>query len=125
MSSGMGSLSAVTRLMRASGGTPFGGGGALPFGALLTSARDLHPPHRLERRAELGREELRLFPRREVAALFDLVVVDEFRVCPLRPAPRGLVLLAGEHGHRNGNGDALGVEEAALVFPIEARRRDP
>jgi hypothetical protein len=36
-----------------------------------------------------------------------------------------LILLAGKDGHGNGDGDALGVEEATLVFPIEARGRDP
>jgi hypothetical protein len=36
-----------------------------------------------------------------------------------------LILLAGKDGHGHRNRDALGVEEATLVFPIEARRRDP
>ncbi len=61
----------------------------------------------------------------EVAALVDFVEVDEVGVRLLGPAPRRLILLAGKDGHRNGDGDALGVEEATLVLPIETRRGDP
>src|SRR5207247_5424435 len=49
----------------------------------MTRALARHPPHdidlpqRLERRAHLRREELRLFPRREVPALVRLVEVGE------------------------------------------------
>src|SRR5687768_5633916 len=77
-----------------------------------------------ERRAELGCEQTWLLPCREVAAPVHLVVVDQLRICALRPAPGGLVLLSGEHGYRNWNGDALGVEESTFVFPIQARRGD-
>src|SRR5262245_23750549 len=78
-----------------------------------------------EARADLFGEELRLFPGGEVAALVDLVVVDEVGVGPFGPAPRRLVLLARKdaRGHRDGH--ALGIEEATLVFPIQTRRRDP
>jgi len=62
---------------------------------------------------------LRLFPGREVAALVDPVVIDEFGIRPLRPTPRGLILLAGEDAHGSRDGDILGVEIAELVFPIE------
>src|SRR5215467_12821727 len=78
-----------------------------------------------ERRADLFGEELRLFPGGEVAALVDLVVVDEVGVGPLGPAPRRLVLLAREDARGHRDGDALGVEEATPVFPVEAGRRDP
>src|SRR5215472_1204459 len=78
-----------------------------------------------ERRADLFGEQLRLFPGGEVAALVDLVVVDEVGVGPFGPAPRCLILLAGKDAHGHRDGDALGVEEAALVLPIETRRRDP
>src|SRR4051794_8203640 len=77
-----------------------------------------------ERCAQLLGEELRLLPGGEVAALVDFVEVDEVGICPLGPAPRRLILLAGKDAHGNGDGDALGVEEAPLVFPVEARRRD-
>ena len=60
-----------------------------------------------------------------MAALIDLVVVDEVGVGPLGPAPRRLILLAGKHAHGHRDGDALGVEEATLVFPVETGRRDP
>jgi len=56
---------------------------------------------------------LRLLPGREVAALVDLVVVDEIGVGLLGPAPRRLILLARKDSDDNGDGDALGVEEAA------------
>src|SRR5215831_2348999 len=78
-----------------------------------------------ERRADLFGEELRLFPGGEVAALVDLVEVDELRVGPLGPAPRRLILLAREDAHGHRDGDALGVEEATLVLPVETRRGDP
>src|SRR4029453_5955550 len=41
---------------------------------------------RSERRADLFREELRLFPGREVAAFVHSVIVDELVVGPPRPA---------------------------------------
>ena len=72
---------------------------------------------RPERGAELAGEQLRLLPRREVAPFVDLVVIEELGIGPLGPAPRSLILLAGEDGHRHRNRDALGVEKAALVFP--------
>src|SRR5215217_6344855 len=53
------------------------------------------------------------------------VEVDQVGVGLLGPAPRGLVLLAGKDGHGNRDGDALGVEKATPIFPIEPRRRDP
>ena len=49
---------------------------------------------RLERCAHLGGEKLRLFPGREVGALRQFVVVDELRICLLRPTARGLIELA-------------------------------
>ena len=58
-------------------------------------------------------------------AFVDLVVVDELGIRPLCPTPRRLILLAGKDAHGHRDGDALGVEKAALVFPIETRRRDP
>jgi hypothetical protein len=51
---------------------------------------------RLEGRAELLGEELRLFPRREVAAFVERVVVDEFGIRPLGPTPLGLNLAKAE-----------------------------
>src|SRR4029078_10946333 len=44
-------------------------------------------PQRLERRAQLRREECRFFPCREVSAAVDLVEVGEARVARLNPHP--------------------------------------
>src|SRR5215211_548267 len=76
-----------------------------------------------EGRAQLAHEEQRLLPRREVPASFDLVEVDQLGIRELGPATWGLILLARKDAHGHRDGDALGVEKAALVFPIEARRR--
>src|SRR6476620_1035202 len=51
---------------------------------------------RLERGSHLGREELRLLPGREVAALVGVVEVGEVGVPRLDPAPRGHEDLVGE-----------------------------
>src|SRR5437879_2660824 len=48
----------------------------------------LHLPQRLEPYAHLIHQKLRLFPRRKVPALVELVVMDELGIRPLRPAPR-------------------------------------
>src|SRR5215217_3398172 len=79
---------------------------------------------RSERRAELLGEQLGLFPGREVTAFFDLVEIDEVRVGPLGPTPRGLICLAGKDARGHRNRDALGVPKATLIFPIQTRRRD-
>src|SRR5262245_28452903 len=74
---------------------------------------------RLERRPQLGREDLRLLPRREVAALADLVVIDEFWIRPLCPAPRRLIEFIRKRGDGHRNGDAFRGEKDELAFPIE------
>src|SRR5215212_2180880 len=91
---------------------------------LSTRKRDLDDgsAQRPERRPELLAEDLRLLPGGKVAALVDFVEVDEVGVGLLCPAAGRLILLAGKDRHGDRNGDALGVEEAALVLPIEARR---
>src|SRR5690242_16162940 len=53
---------------------------------------------RAERRPDLGREQLRLFPGGEVAALVGLVEVGDVGVRLLDPAARGPEDLAGERG---------------------------
>src|SRR5690349_1520022 len=68
---------------------------------------------RPERRAQLGHEERRLLPRREVAALRERVVVNELRIRALRPAARRRVDLVGEGAHGDRDLDAPRVEEAA------------
>src|SRR5262245_48210455 len=97
-----------------------------PFHAELLARGLRARAERPECRAQLSPEDLRLLPRREVATLWHLVVVDERGVGPLGPAPGSLVLLAGEHRHGDRDlGDTLGIEEAALVFPVETRSGDP
>src|SRR5512134_212125 len=64
-------------------------------------------PQRPERRADLGREELRLFPRREVTALVDLVEVDEIAISALGPALGCAIDLAGKHGYPDRNRDLV------------------
>jgi hypothetical protein len=59
---------------------------------------------------------LRLFPGHEVAALVELVVIDELVIGPLGPTPRGLILLAGEDADGRRDGDILGVEIALNLF---------
>ena len=69
---------------------------------------------RPERRAQLLHEELRLFPRREVPALVDLVEVERFGYAALRPAARRLVKLVGEDGDGRRDGEVLGAEVVGL-----------
>src|SRR5258706_3787183 len=88
---------------------------------LLADSPSLRLAQRAERCAELGGEELRLFPRRKVPALGDRVVIYEVGICALGPAARGLILLARKDAHGHRNGDALGVEKATPIFPIETR----
>ena len=80
---------------------------------------------RPEARSDLFAEELRLLPRGEVAALVNFVEVDEVGVGALRPASRSLVLLAWEDADSHWNGDALDVEEAALVLLVQTRGGNP
>src|SRR5205823_13264790 len=59
-------------------------------------------------------------------ALFELVVIDEFGIRPLCPAPRGWIELVRKDAHGNGDGgaDALDSEERRpLVLPIETGSR--
>src|SRR5215212_2036907 len=74
---------------------------------------------RREAVANLFREQLRLFPGREVAALVELVVVDEVGICLLGPTPRHLIEIVRKDAHGYGHGDALRVEEAKRVLSVE------
>ena len=88
-------------------GTPPGGGGS-PWMGSCRVARRRGSAQRPERGANLLREQLRLLPRREVAALRRSVVVDEVRIRLLVPAAGGLVELLREDAHAGGNGGAAG-----------------
>src|SRR5215204_5835875 len=63
-------------------------------------------PQRLEPYAHLIHQKLRLFPRRKVPALVELVVMDELWIRPLRPTPRRMVDLVRKDAHRNRDRDA-------------------
>ena len=80
--------------------------------------------NRLERRPQLCGEQLRLFPRGEVAAFVELVVIDKLGIGLLGPTLRALIKLVGECADGDGDGDVFGVEEGELIFPIQTGRRD-
>src|SRR5947208_16843464 len=84
---------------------------------------------RPERRPQLGRERLRLLPRREVRALGKAGVPEQLGIRALGPTLRGLIDLVRIRHHGYWKLNAPGVEEAALApplpcAPIETRRRD-
>src|SRR5438128_12549069 len=87
-----------------------------------TSVRGSQRP---EGGTNLGGEEFRLLPGREVVALVDFVEVDEVGVGLLGPTPRRLIKLSREDAHGSRNRDALDVEEAELVLPVEPARGNP
>src|SRR5947208_8829791 len=87
-----------------------------------TSVRGSQRP---EGGTNLGGEEFRLLPGREVVALVDCVEVDEVGVGLLGPAPRRLIELPRKHAHGGRDGDALDVEEAERVLPVETTRGNP
>jgi len=61
-----------------------------------------------------------------VAALGELVVVNQFRVRPFCPTPRGWIEFVRKDAHGNGDGDTFGIEVPfAPIFPVEtgARKR--
>lgn len=60
---------------------------------------------RSEHRAEFGREQLRLFPRREVTALVDPMKINEVVITTLGPSFWRTVDLARKHRHGNGDRD--------------------
>ena len=76
-----------------------GGGGAItvngPSQSLLTQ--------RPQASAHFFREELRLFPSREMPAFENFVEMDEIGVSTLRPTPRTLVDLFGENADGSWN----------------------
>src|SRR3954466_7744778 len=104
-----------------------GGGGRARGEALGRPAKrgHVHPceyrhlAKRAQPGADLGDEQLRLLPGREVPALVELVVVDEVGIRLLCPTARRLIELVREDAHGYRDGHTLRVEETELVFPIE------
>jgi hypothetical protein len=58
-----------------------------------------------------------------VAALVNLVEVDEFVIGLFCPTARGLIALARKDAHGSRDGDVCGIQYADLVFPLETSRR--
>src|ERR1700722_19726882 len=88
--------------------------------SFLTSGRETQSAERPEAGSDLRRKALRLLPGSEVSALGELIVVDQFRIRPLCPAPRGWIKFVREDAHGDRDGDALGVEiPFAKIFPVE------
>src|SRR5262249_14523074 len=79
---------------------------------------------RLECRTELGREQLRLLPGCEVAALGDPVVINELRIRSLSPAPRRLIQFVRKRGNCSWDLDVFWRKEREFAFPIQASRRN-
>ena len=76
--------------------------------------------------ANLFREELRLFPGREVPALVELVVVDQLGIRALCPAPRGLDRARRERrSRRPGSVTFLGRRRRACSPSTAAPKRSP
>src|SRR2546426_1087511 len=61
-------------------------------------------------------------PRSEMIALRELVEVDELGVGLFGPAPWHLIELTGEHADGGRHADALRVEEAQRVLPVQTAR---
>src|SRR4030095_9577863 len=95
-----------------------------PVGSLLICRRDSDATQRFERGTKFSDEKLRLFPRREVTAFIELVVIDKLGISPLCPTPRGLIDLVRKGAHRDRDDDVFRCKEGELVFPINTRRRD-
>src|SRR5262245_8678545 len=80
---------------------------------------------RPECNAKLFGKQPRLLPRREVTAFVEPVVMDQFWIRALRPAPRGRIKLVREDAYGNRDGDAFDIEIAVSPkFPIEPGARE-
>src|SRR5688572_8298650 len=77
-----------------------------------------------ETRAHFFREDLRLFPGGKMTAFGNFVEVDELGIRLLRPAPRRLVELVGEHAYRRRDVDAFGSYVIERVLPVDATGGD-
>src|SRR5712672_3549466 len=72
-----------------------------------------------ERGSELGAEQFRLFPRGEVPAPVEFVVIDKFGIRPLCPTTRSRVELVRKDAHGNRDGNAFNIEIPEFVLPRE------
>src|SRR5581483_10929372 len=88
-----------------------------------------HRAKRFEGCANVGDEERRLFPGREMSALRMGLIIEQIGIGTLRPALRCLIDLFGKRADADRKLDASGVEEAGWRqimrrVPVEPRRRD-
>src|SRR5262245_49955281 len=99
---------------------------AIRFIGFSLLLRVVSRPQRPERGAPLIGEDLRRFPRREMAAIGRAAVMQKLRERPFGPTLRRRIYFAGVRAHADGNGDSLGVKEARLrrlpELPIEPGR---
>src|SRR6266849_8406100 len=79
---------------------------------------------RPERRSHLRAEELRLFPRREVTALVELVVINELGIRLLCPTPWSCIDLVWKYTHGSRDRHTFRSEKGQLAFPIETSGRN-
>ena len=79
---------------------------------------------RSEGSSDLLTKKFRLFPGREVTALRESVVVDQFGIGFLCPGLRSCIDLIGKNAHGSRDRDTFRSEQAKLAFPIETSRRD-
>src|SRR4029434_5300688 len=82
-------------------------------------------PQRPEAGARIFHQRPGLLERGEMRALRMALVVSELGIGFLGPLPRSRADLLGEGTYHDRNLDPLRGEEGALVFPVEASRRDP
>src|SRR5689334_3238898 len=95
------------------------------MGTLTIPYRPFVIAQRSKAGANLFAEEFRLFPCGEVTALREPVVMDQFGICALRPAPRRGIEFVREDAHRHRDRDALDVEKTVSPkLPIETTARD-
>jgi hypothetical protein len=57
-----------------------------------------------------------------VAALVELVVINQIGICFFSPTPRRLIELVRKDAHGNWKGNFFGITIAGLIYPIEAAR---
>ena len=77
-----------------------------------------------QRGARVRRRSAAAAPKPKVSASIDLIVMDQVGDTPALPSSAALHTARREKRSWPRGWDALGVEEAALVFPIEAERAE-
>jgi hypothetical protein len=73
---------------------------------------------RSKRRSDLGHEDFRLFPRREVTAPLGFVPTNKLVITTFGPASWRAVDLTGKDRDSGSDGDAGGVEGLGVILPV-------